>query len=71
MANITFIDRAGSSRTIAADDGLTLMEVAVDNGISDIVAECGGACACATCHVYIADEWVSKLPATITSESVA
>ena len=62
MATITFINRAGESRSIDADTGLTLMEVAVDNGISDIVAECGGACACATCHVYVDPDWISKLP---------
>ncbi len=63
MATITFINRAGESRSIEADTGLTLMEVAVDNGISDVVAECGGACACATCHVYVDSDWISKLPA--------
>lgn len=63
MATIKFIDRSGAARDIEAKDGLTVMEVAVDNGISEIIAECGGACACATCHVYVADDWISKLPA--------
>jgi 2Fe-2S ferredoxin len=63
MASITFITRAGESHSIDAATGLTLMEVAVDNGISDIVAECGGACACATCHIYVDPDWISKLPA--------
>jgi 2Fe-2S ferredoxin len=62
MAKITFITRAGESRSIDVDSGLTLMEAAVDNGINDIVAECGGACACATCHVYVDADWIGKLP---------
>jgi 2Fe-2S ferredoxin len=48
---------------VDAKAGLTLMEVAVDNNIAGIVAECGGACACATCHAYIDEAWLDKLPA--------
>ncbi len=62
MINITFIDFAGTSRTIAADEGATVMEAAVKNAIPGIDAECGGACACATCHVYVAEDWAKKLP---------
>lgn len=43
--------------------GHTLMEAAIDNGVAGIVAECGGACACATCHAYVAEDWLDKLPA--------
>jgi len=63
MAVVHFKSKTGDTTQIEADNGLTLMEVAVDNNISGMVAECGGACACATCHVYIADEWIAKLPA--------
>jgi ferredoxin, 2Fe-2S len=57
MAKITFIDPEGTARTVDAEEGSTVMENAVRNGIPGIEAECGGACACATCHVYVAEEW--------------
>jgi 2Fe-2S ferredoxin len=55
MAKIKFTDSEGSDRIIEADDGISLMEAAVRNGIAGIVADCCGACTCATCHVYVAD----------------
>ena len=63
MPKISFTDSVGETRDIDAKTGLTLMEVAVDNNVAGIVAECGGACACATCHAYIDESWVAKLPA--------
>ena len=60
MVNVTFIDSAGQSRTIEAEEGSTVMETAVRNGVPEIEAECGGACACATCHVYVDPAWVEK-----------
>ena len=60
MVKITFIDSAGQSRTIDAEEGATVMETAVRNGEPEIEAECGGACACATCHVYVDPDWVEK-----------
>lgn len=63
MPKVNFQTSAGDTVVVDANQGLTLMEVAVDNNVSEILAECGGACACATCHVYVADEWQSKLPA--------
>ncbi len=57
MAKITFIDHEGESRTIDAVNGATVMETAIKNSIPGIDAECGGACACATCHVYVDEEW--------------
>jgi 2Fe-2S ferredoxin len=57
MPKITFIDPAGTSRTVEAEVGSTVMEAAIKNGIPGIEAECGGACACATCHVYVEAEW--------------
>ena len=62
MTKITFIDASGQSRTVDAEDGSTVMETALKNAIPGIEAECGGACACATCHVYVDDAWVEKLP---------
>jgi 2Fe-2S ferredoxin len=57
MAKITFIDHGGESRTVEAENGSTVMENAIKSGIPGIEAECGGACACATCHVYVAEAW--------------
>jgi len=57
MAKLTFIDAGGASRTVDAQVGSTVMETAIRNSIPGIDAECGGACACATCHVYVAPEW--------------
>jgi 2Fe-2S ferredoxin len=60
MANITYIDSYGDSRTVEAEDGTTVMENAIRNAIPGIVAECGGGCACATCHVYVDEAWFSR-----------
>jgi ferredoxin, 2Fe-2S len=57
MVKITYIDAEGTARTVEAEEGSTVMENAVRNGIPGIEAECGGACACATCHVYVEEEW--------------
>ncbi len=61
MAKITFIDKDGVSRTVDAEDGSTVMETALRNDVPGIEAECGGACACATCHVYVEEGWFAKL----------
>ena len=57
MPKITYIDSAGTSRTIDAEVGATVMETAIKNDVPGIEAECGGACACATCHVYVEEAW--------------
>ena len=57
MARITFIDPDGTAHVVQAEPGMTVMEAAVKNNIRGIAAECGGACACATCHVYVDDAW--------------
>jgi ferredoxin, 2Fe-2S len=62
MVHITFTDSSGTSRTVEAQEGATVMETALRNSIPGIDAECGGACACATCHVYVNDGWLEKLP---------
>ena len=61
MVKITFIDTAGTARTVEAEVGSTVMETAIKNGVPGIEAECGGACACSTCHVYIDDAWREKV----------
>jgi 2Fe-2S ferredoxin len=57
MPRITFVDFGGTARTVDADVGSTVMEAAMQNGVPGIDAECGGGCACATCHVYVDEEW--------------
>ena len=61
MVKITFIDTAGTARTVEGEAGSTVMETAIKNGVPGIEAECGGACACSTCHVYIDDAWREKV----------
>ena len=57
MVQITYIDADGTARTVEGEVGATVMETAIRNGVPGIVAECGGACACATCHVYVDEAW--------------
>ena len=61
MPKITFIDAQGESRSVEAETGSTVMEAAIREGIPGIEAECGGACACATCHVYVDEAWTDKV----------
>jgi len=61
MPKVTFIKPDGSQSVIEAKEGATLMQAGIDNGISGIVAECGGCCQCATCHVYVAPEWTEAV----------
>jgi ferredoxin, 2Fe-2S len=61
MVKITFIDTAGTARTVEGELGSTVMETAINNAVPGIEAECGGACACSTCHVYIDDAWREKV----------
>lgn len=63
MAKITYIEFNGTSHEVEVPNGLTVMEGARDNGIPGIEADCGGACACSTCHVYVDPSWVDRLPA--------
>ena len=62
MAKITYIEHNGKNHTIDVTNGLSVMEGAVQNNISGIDADCGGSMACATCHVYVKEEWFNKLP---------
>ena len=61
MTKITYIEHNGKEHTIDVQNGLTVMEGAVQNDIPGIDADCGGSMACATCHVYVKDEWYDKL----------
>ena len=62
MPKITYVDCKGSSKTIDVENGLTVMEGAIQNDIPGIDADCGGSMACATCHVYVEEKWFNKLP---------
>jgi 2Fe-2S ferredoxin len=61
MPKITFNDSSGAGRTVETELGSTVMETAIRNNIPGIEAECGGACACATCHVYVDEAWREKV----------
>ncbi|MEO0372171.1 MAG: 2Fe-2S iron-sulfur cluster-binding protein [Pseudomonadota bacterium] len=62
MARITYIEHGGTEHTVDVKPGLTVMEGARNNNIPGIEADCGGACACSTCHVYVDTAWVEKMP---------
>lgn len=62
MPKIIYLDPQGNRHEFEVASGYTVMEGAIDNNVPGIVAECGGACACATCHAYVAEEWADKLP---------
>ena len=62
MPKITYIDNKENSKTIDVENGLTVMEGAIQNNIPGIDADCGGSMACATCHVYVEEKWLDKLP---------
>ena len=69
MPKVTYTQPDGVSRVIEVRAGTTAMEAAVDNDVAGIVAECGGACSCATCHVYVDPAWAGKLPPPDRQES--
>jgi 2Fe-2S ferredoxin len=60
MPKITYIDSQGTARPVEGETGSTVMETALKHGVPEIEAECGGACACATCHVYVDEAWFEK-----------
>ena len=62
MPKITYIEHNGKSHVVDVPNGLSVMEGAVQNNIPGIDADCGGSCACATCHVYVDENWFNKLP---------
>ena len=61
MPKITYIEHNGKSHTVEVPNELSVMEGAVQNNISGIDSDCGGACACATCHIYVDEKWFDKL----------
>ncbi len=69
MTKITYKDQQGNSKTIDIDNGLSVMEGAIQNEIPGIDADCGGSMACATCHVYVEDSWFNKIPKAEDAEN--
>jgi 2Fe-2S ferredoxin len=69
MPKITFNDFQGNSKTIEVDNGLSVMEGAIQKDIPGIDADCGGSMACATCHVYVEDKWLDKIPKAEDAEN--
>ena len=61
MTKIIFVQQDGERIETEGQNGATVMETAIMNGIPGIVAECGGACTCATCHVYVGDDWTETV----------
>jgi ferredoxin, 2Fe-2S len=72
MPLIKFISHDGNEQDVHVSSGTSVMHAAVDNGIDGIIAECGGACSCATCHCYVDEAWQSKLedPSAIEKEMI-
>lgn len=62
MPKIVYIEPDGDPVEVDVEEGYSVMEGAIMNGVEGIEAECGGACSCATCHCYVADDWWDKLP---------
>jgi 2Fe-2S ferredoxin len=69
MASLTVIDRSGQTSTVTGNIGASVMEVIRDNGFDDLQALCGGCCSCATCHIHVAEPFLSKLAPISDDES--
>ena len=69
MAKIVYIEHSGNRKEIQVENGLTVMEGAIQNNIPGIDADCGGSMACATCHVYVEESWLNKLPKAEDAEN--
>lgn len=59
MGHITFIEHDGTEHAVGIEEGKSLMQIAIDNMVPGIDADCGGGCACGTCHVIVAGDWVA------------
>jgi len=68
MPKITYIEHNGKTHNIEVPNELSVMEGAIQNNIPGIDADCGGACACATCHIYVDEKWFNKLPSKSEAE---
>jgi 2Fe-2S ferredoxin len=62
MPRVTFIQHDGAEQTLDVEPGQSVMQAAMSNSVSGIIADCGGSCSCATCHVYVDEAWRNRLP---------
>lgn len=69
MTKIIFIEYEGTEHVVEAEEGKSLMQTALDNGVPGIVGDCGGCCSCATCHGYIGHAWLDKVDTKTDDES--
>ena len=69
MPRVTFIEFNGTEHTVDANNGESLMLAAVNNGVPGIDADCGGGCACATCHIFVESDWIDKTGSPDAMES--
>ena len=60
MPQVTYIEHDGTEHRVEVEEGLSVMRGAVDNGVPGIDADCGGQCACATCHVFVNEAWLER-----------
>lgn len=70
MATITYIEHNGTEHVLDIEDGTSIMQGAINNNVRGILADCGGACSCATCHVYVNSQWLDKLDAQSEMEEI-
>ena len=68
MTQILFVEHDGSEHVVEAENGVSLMQAAVNNGVPGIDADCGGECSCATCHIIVAEDWYDKVGEPSTCE---
>ena len=68
MTEITYKQADGTIKTVDVPNGNSVMEGAIRNDVDGILAECGGSCACATCHVYVEEDWLARLAPASTAE---
>ena len=61
MAEITYVEHDGTEHKVQVESGYSLMQGAIDNMLEGVIAECGGACSCATCHCYLDEAWIDKV----------
>jgi 2Fe-2S ferredoxin len=70
VIDLTFVEHNGERHRVSAEQGASLMQVAIDNAIPGIDADCGGSCACGTCHVRVAQEWLGKVGSAGENEAL-
>jgi ferredoxin, 2Fe-2S len=68
MPRITFIEHNNTEHSVDANDGQSVMQAAIDNAVPGILADCGGYCNCATCHCYVDENWISRIPPAQSAE---